>query len=127
MMTDKLRDIERDAFDAQRQGDYAKAIELWSRLLERQGNWEHGYARYNLAGCYERLGRFDEAEQQYVEAVRIEPNDKLFSQALAGLREARKSGLISERSPDCATRHPGLPARPAPDFVSLNSGYACCF
>ena len=97
MMTDKLRDIERDAFDAQRRGDHA--IELWSRLLERQGNWEHGYARYNLANCYEMLGRFDEAEKQY-EAVRIESNDKLFSEALAGLREARKAGLISERSPD---------------------------
>ena len=100
MMTDKLRDIERDAFDAEKRGDYVKAIELWSRLLERQGNWEHGYARYYLAGCYERLGRFDEAEKQYVEAVRIETNDKLFSEALAGLREAREAGLISERSPD---------------------------
>ena len=100
MMTNELRDIERDAFDAQRRGDYAKAIELWSRLLERQGNWEHGYARYNLANCYEMLGRFDEAEKQYVEAVRIEPNDKLFSEALIGLREARKAGLISERSLD---------------------------
>ena len=100
MMTNELRDIERDAFDAQRRGDYAKAIDLWSRLLERQGNWEHGYARYNLANCYEMLGRFDEAEKQYVEAVRIEPNDKLFSEALIGLREARKAGLISERSLD---------------------------
>jgi tetratricopeptide (TPR) repeat protein len=89
-----------DAFDAEKRGDYAKAIELWSRLLERQGNWEHGYARYYLANCYERLGQFDEAEKQYAEAVRIEPNDKLFSEALAGLREARKAGLISERSPD---------------------------
>ena len=31
----------------------------------------------------------------------------------------------SERSPDCATRNPGLTARLAPDFVSLNPGYAC--
>jgi tetratricopeptide (TPR) repeat protein len=95
MMTNELRDIERDAFDAQRRGDYAKAIELWSRLLERQGNWEHGYAHHSLAHCYASLGRFDEAEKQLAEAVRIEPNDKLFSEALASLREARKAGLIS--------------------------------
>ena len=31
---------------------------------------------------------------------------------------------MSERSPDCAARKPGLTARPAPDFVSLNPGYA---
>jgi hypothetical protein len=35
--------------------------------------------------------------------------------------------LSSERSPDCATRNPGLTARLAPNFVSLNPGYACCF
>jgi tetratricopeptide (TPR) repeat protein len=94
-MTNDLRAIERDAFDAQRRGDYAKAIELWVRLLERQGNWEHGYARHNLADCYARLGQFDEAEKQLTEAVRIAPNDKLFSEALASLREAKKAGLIS--------------------------------
>src|ERR1700692_3343340 len=33
---------------------------------------------------------------------------------------------MSERIPDCATRNPGLTARLAPDFVSLNPGYACC-
>ena len=30
---------------------------------------------------------------------------------------------MSERSPDCAARNPGLTARLAPDFVSLNPGY----
>jgi hypothetical protein len=33
---------------------------------------------------------------------------------------------MSERSPDCAARNPGMTARLAPDFVSLNPGYACC-
>jgi hypothetical protein len=32
---------------------------------------------------------------------------------------------MSERSLDCATQNPGLTARLAPDFVSLNPGYAC--
>jgi hypothetical protein len=32
---------------------------------------------------------------------------------------------MSQRSPDCATRNPGLTARLAPDFVSLNPGYVC--
>jgi hypothetical protein len=39
-----------------------------------------------------------------------------------GLPRARE---MSERSPDCAARNPGLTARLAPDFVSLNLGYAC--
>src|SRR5271156_98556 len=41
----------------------------------------------------------------------------------SGFPRARE---MSERSPDCATRNPGLTARLAPDFVSLNPGYACC-
>src|ERR1700684_3718047 len=40
----------------------------------------------------------------------------------SGFPRARE---MSERSPDCATRNPGLTARLAPDFVSLNPGYAC--
>ena len=41
----------------------------------------------------------------------------------SGFPRARE---MSERSPDCAKRNPGLTARLAPDFVSLNPGYACC-
>jgi hypothetical protein len=40
----------------------------------------------------------------------------------SGFPRARE---MSERSPDCAARNPGLTARLAPDFVSLNPGYAC--
>ena len=39
----------------------------------------------------------------------------------SGLPRARE---MSERSPDCAARNPELTARLAPDFVSLNPGYA---
>src|SRR5580704_10131416 len=39
----------------------------------------------------------------------------------SGFPRARE---MSERSPDCAARNPGLTARLAPDFVSLNLGYA---
>jgi hypothetical protein len=42
----------------------------------------------------------------------------------SGFPRARE---MSERSPDCATRNPGLTSRLAPDFVSLNPGYACSF
>jgi hypothetical protein len=42
-------------------------------------------------------------------------------------RSSPRTREMSERSPDCATRNPGLTARLAPDFVSLNPGYACCF
>ena len=40
----------------------------------------------------------------------------------SGFPRARE---MSERSPDYAARNPGLTARLASDFVSLNPGYAC--
>jgi hypothetical protein len=40
----------------------------------------------------------------------------------SGFPRARE---MSERSLDCATRNPGLTARLAPHFVSLNPGHAC--
>jgi tetratricopeptide (TPR) repeat protein len=97
-MTNVLRSIERDAFEAQKRGDYGRAIQLWSRLLELNGRWEHGYARYNLANCYECIGRFDEAEKEYAEAIRIAPNDRRFSEALANLLAAKKAGVLSQKT-----------------------------
>jgi tetratricopeptide (TPR) repeat protein len=97
-MIDDLRTIERQALDAQKEGDYPKAIKLWTRLLRQQANWEHGYGCYYLANCFASLRQFDEAEKYYAEAARIEPNDSLFSDALTSLQEAKKAGLLGPKS-----------------------------
>jgi tetratricopeptide (TPR) repeat protein len=88
------RAAEQAAFAAERRKDYPEAIELWLRLIEEYGNWEHGYACYYLSNCYVHIGRFDEAEYWLVEAVKIEPKDEMFSDALESLRDAKKSGII---------------------------------
>jgi tetratricopeptide (TPR) repeat protein len=89
-----LRTIESLAFKAQRSGDYETAISLWLQLIEKVNNWEDGYAHYNVADCLERIGKFDEAEKHYAEAVKIAPHDDRFSIALSSLIEDRKAGLI---------------------------------
>ncbi|MBY0560751.1 MAG: tetratricopeptide repeat protein [Hyphomicrobium sp.] len=70
------------------------AADCWLRILSAHDNWEHGYAHYNLANCYTSLGRLDDAESEYRNAIRIAPNDALFAEALSSLQAARRDGLI---------------------------------
>ncbi|MBN9248501.1 MAG: tetratricopeptide repeat protein [Hyphomicrobium sp.] len=93
-MIDPVRTLEREALDAQKRGNHVLAVDCWRRILNVHDNWEHGYAHYNLANCYVSLGRLDEAENEYRDAIRIEPNDALFTEALSSLQAARRDGLI---------------------------------
>jgi Flp pilus assembly protein TadD len=91
---DDLRLLEQKALLAQNANDFASAKEAWRAIVTKQFNWEHGYAHYNLANCCVRLGLLDEAEVAYRDAVSVEPNDPLFSDALLGLLQARKDGVV---------------------------------
>jgi tetratricopeptide (TPR) repeat protein len=93
-VTHLIRDIELEAFNAQKRRDYLLAADRWRRIVDEHDNWEHGYAHYHLADCLARLGRFDEAVAEYHSAIRIEPNDALFREALSSLQAARRDGLI---------------------------------
>lgn len=93
-MLQDLRSLETDALNAQKSGDYLKAIELWTNLLARAPRWEHGYPHYHMADCYTRVGKFDLAERSYRAAIALAPEDEMFSIALGSLIEARKSGVL---------------------------------
>jgi cytochrome c-type biogenesis protein CcmH/NrfG len=97
-MSEDLRSLEAMAFNAQRQGNYETAISFWLRLLKTVENWEDGNAHYNLADCYERVGKFDDAEMHYAAAIRIAPSNTLFSTALSSLISDREAGLVSPRA-----------------------------
>ena len=88
-MTDELRITEAKAFAAQKAGDYNDAARLWLDLICRAPCWEFGYLYYNLANCYVRLARLDEAEQAYKRAISVAPEDQMFSEALQSLLQAR--------------------------------------
>jgi tetratricopeptide (TPR) repeat protein len=68
-MQSKLADLEREALRLKNAGETERAVELFSRIVEERPDWEHGLALYNLAGCYEDLGRYEEAERCYVRAL----------------------------------------------------------
>lgn len=78
-----LVDIERRALDLQNSGQTEEASELFSAIVEEQPDWEHGMGFYNLAGCYEDLGRLELAEKCYYTALRYQPNYDVFLGGLA--------------------------------------------
>lgn len=81
-----------------RQADYRDAITLWEADLARAPeNWT---VRYNLAGAYGGVGRWDDALAQLEAALAIRPSEAT-EQWLAFARLAR-AGLPSERVPALA-------------------------
>ena len=89
-----VRQSESEAYAAQSAGDFERAIQIWVEILEKYPQWEGGYAHYYLADCYTRTGRIDLAIEAYREAIALGPNDKLFSDALESLMQARNLGRI---------------------------------
>ena len=89
-----LRELEAMALEAQKQGQYDRAIEFWSQLLGEAPSWESGYAHYYLADCYLRSGQVALAEKAYREAISISPGDTLFSDALTSLQDAKRAGYV---------------------------------
>ena len=82
-MSHHLVDLERRAFDARNAGNIEEAAELFSALVKVQPDWEHGTGFYNLAGCYEDLGRLNLAEECYNAALRYQPANRDFLGGLA--------------------------------------------
>jgi Ca-activated chloride channel family protein len=58
-------------------GETDAAIETLRRAAE-EGRWERAVFRshYNLGRIYYQLGNFDRAVAHYIEALRVEPNDR---------------------------------------------------
>jgi len=69
-------------------GDCAAAIPYYRRVLAIYPAF--GMARYNLAVCYEKLGRLDAAEPLYCQLFAANPGDRGLAQAVTAACEARK-------------------------------------
>ena len=82
-MSRHLVDLERRALDFRNSGHIEEATELFSAIIKEQPDWEHGTGFYNLACCYEDLGRLDLAEECYNAALRFEPANPYFLGGLA--------------------------------------------
>lgn len=91
---DDLRELEREALQLQRIGDYKLAAKRWQQILEVNDKWEHGYAHYCLANCCATLGMLDEAAAHYRRAISVGPGDQLFIDGLNSLLDGRTRGLI---------------------------------
>ncbi len=78
-----LVDLEERALRLRNSGRIEEAAELFATIVKEQPDWEHGIGFYDLAGCYEDLGRLELAEQCYRAALRCQPANMYFLGGLA--------------------------------------------
>src|SRR6266550_2360162 len=84
-------EILQDAYQAQMEGDYDRAIELYRFSLEMHPTEARRYEprhfpRYNLGRAYLGKEMYSNAMRCFQEALEIEPRYSLARQALASLR-----------------------------------------
>jgi len=82
-MSQNLVDLEKKAIEFRNSGHLEEAAELFLAIVKFQPDWEHGTGFYDLAGCYEDLGRLDLAEECYAAALRFQPANRDFLGGLA--------------------------------------------
>ncbi len=71
-----------------RRGDCPAAIPYFQRVLAIYPAF--GMARYNLAACYEKLGRLEDAEPLYLRLFAANPGDRGLAEALTAVCEKRQ-------------------------------------
>ena len=82
-MGSHLIELERRALRARKLGHIKEAAELFSAIVKERPDWEHGIGLYNLARCYEDLGKLQLAEECYDAAIRYQPASRDFLGGLA--------------------------------------------
>jgi tetratricopeptide (TPR) repeat protein len=82
-MTHRLVDLEQRALNSRNSGNIEEAAELFSAIVKEQPDWEHGLGFYDLARCYEDLGKLELAEECYNAALRYQPASPDFLGGLA--------------------------------------------
>lgn len=69
---------QRQALRAMNEKNFRVAIPLFEEILKESPSWEHGRGFYNLAGCYEDIGELNRAEENYLNALRVQPMYHVF-------------------------------------------------
>ncbi len=62
---------------------YERAIEVFTQILRQQPDWEHGLCHYEIALCYEELGKSEDAEKAFRRALQYEPENDVYLGGLA--------------------------------------------
>lgn len=78
-----LVELEQRALNLRNSGRLEEAAELFAKIVEDQPDWEHGLGFYNLATCYEELGRLKQAQEGFMAALQYEPENTIFLGGLA--------------------------------------------
>lgn len=98
-------DILRQAIEAQQSGDYLKAVDAYHAFLRQQPN--EVAAHVNLGVVLAKLGRFDDAIEEYQIANKLLPGDPRI--ALNTALAYQKSGRIREAASRFETLHASSP------------------
>lgn len=80
MDVNQLETLAQEYFDLEK---YLDAKPLYEELVRRVPNWEHGRGSYELGLCYEKLGMFPEALEQFQHTNKIQPYNSFFLYKLA--------------------------------------------
>ncbi len=83
-MENQLIKYEKDALEAVNNQNFQLAISLFEEIVRQNPKWEHGQAFCNLAGCYEDIGELERAEENYLNALNIQPDYYIFVGNYAG-------------------------------------------
>ncbi|MCW5713409.1 MAG: gamma-glutamylcyclotransferase [Bauldia sp.] len=82
--------LEQAASLATRERRWAVAIPIWEELVSLNPRWEFGYPFYFLGACYEAVGASVSAETAFRRAAAIDPNNTMFTEALADFLEIQR-------------------------------------
>lgn len=72
---DRIKELEQEGLQRLRDGDHKAAAEIFSTIVERAPDYEHGACFYDLAVCLEELGQFAQAEVHFKRALEYLPDD----------------------------------------------------
>lgn len=82
--------LEQAAILATRERRWAAAIPIWEELVSLNPRWEFGSPFYALGVCHEALGAPASAEAAFRRAAAIDPNNTMYTDALADFLEIQR-------------------------------------
>jgi curli biogenesis system outer membrane secretion channel CsgG len=91
-----------------RQGEWRRATEIWQRFAA--ANPKDAALWHNLGVASEAMGQIEEAEQNYNRALALEPQNRLYIENIAQLRNAFRGSLPSENQQTAAAGNSQDPA-----------------
>ncbi|HKN48473.1 MAG TPA: tetratricopeptide repeat protein, partial [Candidatus Polarisedimenticolia bacterium] len=106
-----LKEEMRFGVEAAEHGLWREAIFRWEKFLKDHP--DNARLRNNLAVAYESLGQIEQAEEQYKEAMRIEPDNKEIRENYRSFQDLYKA-MQRSRAAAAATPGPGGAPGPAP-------------